>query len=185
MSEDVMEKYAIRQMNDYAISKWVNEMQVMNSADQYDTKSVRVRLFNTYGPGEIYSPYRSVICLFTYRALHGIPYTVYTGHNRTSTYISDMARTLANIAQNFIPGEVYNIGGHDYHDIQTVSDLIIKYTGADESKIVTYKESEPFTTKQKILDCKKAVRDLKHDPQTGIEEGIKNTVDWMRDYYQL
>ena len=73
MAEDVMDKHEVRQMNDYALSKWVNEQQIMNSAVQFDTKSVRVRLFNTYGPGEPYSPYRSVICLFCYRALHDIP----------------------------------------------------------------------------------------------------------------
>ena len=124
MSESVMDKFEIKQMNDYALSKWVNEQQVLNSAEQYDTESVRVRLFNTYGPGENYSPYRSVICLFIYRALHDIPYIVYKGHKRTSTYITDCARTLANISNNFIPGKVYNIGGTDYHDIETASSII-------------------------------------------------------------
>ena len=51
MSEDVMDKVAIRQMNDYAMSKRVNEMQILNSADRFGTETVRVRLFNTYGPG--------------------------------------------------------------------------------------------------------------------------------------
>ena len=57
MSEDVLDRVEIKQMNDYAMSKWINEMQVQNSATQFGTKSVRVRLFNTYGPGEYYSPY--------------------------------------------------------------------------------------------------------------------------------
>src|SRR6476661_6250408 len=48
MSEDVLDRVEIKQMNDYAMSKWINEMQVLNSATQYKTKSVRVRLFNTY-----------------------------------------------------------------------------------------------------------------------------------------
>ena len=52
MSEDLMEKMEIRQLNDYAISKWVNELQILNSAAKFTTETVRVRLFNTYGPGE-------------------------------------------------------------------------------------------------------------------------------------
>jgi dTDP-glucose 4,6-dehydratase len=189
MSEDVMEKYAIRQMNDYAISKWVSEMQIMNSADMFGTESVRVRLFNTYGPGEYYSPYRSVICMFTYRALHNMPYTVYQGHTRTSTYITDMVETLSNISDNFIAGEVYNIGGLDYHDIETASNLILKYaqnlndTTQVDDALVTYKEAEPFTTKHKKVDCSKAIRDLRHDPKVNLETGIKNTVAWMREVY--
>src|SRR4051794_7950182 len=125
MAEDVMDKVEIKQMNDYAMSKWVNEMQVRNSATQFGTKSVRVRLFNTYGPGEYYSPYRSVICLFSYRLLHDIPITVYRGYKRTSTFITDMARTLSNISNNFVPGEVYNIGGEDFHTIEEVADIIL------------------------------------------------------------
>lgn len=68
MSEDVMEKQEIKQLNDYALSKWVNECQIRNSATQFGTESVIVRLFNTYGPGEYYSPYRSVNCRFVYCA---------------------------------------------------------------------------------------------------------------------
>ena len=61
MYEKVMEEKPIKQMNDYAISKWVNELQIHNSELMFGTETVRVRLFNTYGPGEYYSPYRSVI----------------------------------------------------------------------------------------------------------------------------
>jgi dTDP-glucose 4,6-dehydratase len=49
MSEDVMDKFEIRQLNDYALSKWVNEQQANSAAVR--TESVRVRLFNTYGRG--------------------------------------------------------------------------------------------------------------------------------------
>ncbi len=185
MSEDVMDKYEVRQMNDYAISKWVNEMQVMNSAAQFGTESVRVRLFNTYGPGEPYSPYRSVICLFTYRALHEIPFIVYTGYKRTSTYITDMARTLSNITNNFITGEVYNIGGTDFHSIEDAADIILRLTGKEsiKDKLVTYQNEEILTTRKKLVDCSKAKRDLDHKTLVTLEEGIGNTVNWMKSYY--
>jgi dTDP-glucose 4,6-dehydratase len=187
MAEDVMDKYEIRQMNDYALTKWVNEQQVMNSAAQFNTESVRVRLFNTYGPGEPYSKYRSVICLFCYRALHNIPFTVYTGHKRTSTYITDMARTLSNIADNFKAGEAYNIGGLDYHSIEDAAEIILRLTGKKdmEKELVTYAESEILTTKHKIVDCQKAIRDLDHKTTVRLEEGIANTIAWMKQHYQV
>ncbi len=182
MSENVLSDLPIRQMNDYAISKWVNEQQVMNSADMHDTKSVRVRLFNTYGPGEPYSPYRSVICLFCYKALHNLPFTVYRGHHRTSTYVADTAYTLANISDSFKPGEVYNIGGLDYHSIEDAAELVVKHSGCSES-LVKYADPEPFTTLRKQVDCKKAVEELGHRTTVGLDEGIKNTIEWMRNYY--
>ena len=185
MSEDVMDKVEIKQMNDYAMSKWVNEMQVLNSTTQFGTRSVRVRLFNTYGPGEYYSPYRSVICLFTYRLLHDIPVTVYRGYRRTSTFITDTVQALSNIAGTFIPGEVYNIGGDDFHTIEEVPNLILKHLGKerDRDKLVVLKDEEMLTTREKKADCSKARRDLKLKSTVSLDDGIRQTIDWMKQVY--
>jgi len=183
MSEDVMEKYEIKQLNDYAMTKWVNEMQTMNSASMFGTETVRVRLFNTYGPGEFYSPYRSVNCVFCYRLLQNLPIIVYHGHKRTSTYVSDTVNALANIVSNFKEGEVYNLGGGDYHDIETLAKYVLQSTGADRS-LVNYKDSEPFTTKEKRIDNRKARRDLGFQVTVSLEDGVRRTVEWMRQVYK-
>ena len=184
MTEDVLSTQPIRQLNDYAISKWVSEMQIMNSADRFNTETVRVRLFNTYGPGEPYSEYRSVICQFIYRALHDIPYTVYLDHHRTSTYIEDTARTLANISQSFIPGEVYNISGDEYHDIKTLSDMILRYLGKSDDFVI-YEKIEAHNTKDKKSDNSKAKRDLDHRCTVTLEEGIPLTIEWQKEVYNV
>jgi dTDP-glucose 4,6-dehydratase len=185
MSEDVMEKVEIKQMNDYAMSKWVNEMQVLNSATQYGTKSVRVRLFNTYGPGEYYSPYRSVICLFCYRLLHDMPIIVYRGYKRTSTFITDTVQALATIADRFKPGEVYNIGGDDFHTIEEAADLIVKHLGkeGERAQLVTVKDEETLTTREKRADCSKARRDLNLKSTVSLDDGIQRTLAWMKEVY--
>lgn len=184
MSEDVMDTIEIKQLNDYAMTKWVGEMQVLNSASMYDTQSVRVRFFNTYGPGEYYSPYRSVNCLFCYRALHGIPFTVYRGHRRTSTYVTDAVSALANITENFQPGEVYNIGGGEYHSIESLAGYVLEATRADPG-LVTFTDSEPFTTKIKQIDNSKAQHDLHFSTTISLAEGVRKTVDWMRSVYKV
>ena len=184
MMESVMDEYEIKQLNDYAMTKWVNEMQVRNSTLQYGTETVVVRLFNTYGPGEYYSPYRSVNCRFLYCALHGLPWTVFRGHSRTSTYLADTVRTLANISENFKPGETYNIGGSHPHSIEELSDVILKITGASTS-LVNYQESEILTTKWKRVDTAKSVNDLDHKNSYSLEDGMRLTADWMRHAYNL
>ncbi len=184
MTEDVLMKHPIRQMNDYAISKWVSEMQIMNSADRFGTETVRVRLFNTYGPGEPYSEYRSVICKFIYHALHDMPYTVYLNHHRSSTYIDDTVRTLANISERFTPGEVYNIAGNEYHDIKLLSDMILGYLGKDDS-LVEYVDLEHHNTRDKKSDNSKAIRDLDHRCTVTLEEGIPLTIEWQKKVYNI
>jgi hypothetical protein len=158
MVETVMDDHQSAQMNDYAMTKWVNEMQVRNSALRYGTESVVVRLFNTFGPGEYYSPYRSVNCRFLYCALNGLPWTVFRGHSRTSTFLPDTVRTLANITDNFRPGETYNIGGTHHHTIEELSNAVLKVTGASSS-LPQYLETESLTTHHQLVDVSKATRD--------------------------
>jgi dTDP-glucose 4,6-dehydratase len=183
MREDVMDKVAIKQINDYAMTKWVNEMQILNSTDRFGTETVRVRLFNTYGPGEYYSEYRSAICVFIYKALHDLPYTVYTKHERTSSYIDDTVSTLANIVNNFKPGEVYNIAGSELHNMKHASDIILKYLGKDD-RLVEYHEAQPDTTLVKKVDGTKAVRDLQHKSTVTMEDGIPRTIEWQKEVYK-
>jgi dTDP-glucose 4,6-dehydratase len=184
MSEDVMDKVPIKQMNDYAMTKWVNELQILNSATMFGTETVRVRLFNVYGPREHYTPYRGVVPKFIYTALHDQHYTVYLGHKRTFEYVEDICRTFANIIDSFKPGEVYNLGSERQYEIKYVSDLILKHLGKSDSK-VTYKEAEPFTTRVKKPDSSKAVRDLDHKITVPLDEGISRTVEWMRKVYSV
>lgn len=182
MLEEVPDQHPIAQLNDYAISKWVNELQVRNSIATHRTETVIVRLFNTYGPGEPYSEYRSVVCKFIYCALHDLPYTVFLNHHRTSSYIDDTCRTLANISERFKPGAVYNIAGETYHDIRTLSDLILKTCGKTD-KLVTYAEYDHGNTRNKQTAADRAHADLNHRQTVSLEEGIARTVAWQRSYY--
>jgi len=182
MTEDVMDKVPIRQMNDYAIAKWVNELQIMNSAAMFGTETVRVRLFNVYGVGEYYTPYRGFIPKFIYKAMRDEPYTVFLGHRRTLEYVGDICRTLVDIIDCFKPSEVYNLGGDEQHEIKYVSDLILKFLEKDDSKI-SYREAEAFTTRVKTPDSSKAKRDLGFRLTVSAEEGIRRTVEWFKKLY--
>jgi dTDP-glucose 4,6-dehydratase len=189
MTEDVMEKNPIRdtyQMNDYAITKWAGELMCMNSSKMFGTETVRVRPVNCYGPHEHFTPYRGFIPKFIYHALFNKPYTVFKGHKRIIDFVEDSCRTWANIVDNFIPGEVYNVAGRLEweRDIKEYSDLILVAVKKDET-LVTYEEAEPFTTKVKTIDCSNAIRDLKHNPRVSPEGGIVRTVEWMKEYYRL
>jgi dTDP-glucose 4,6-dehydratase len=149
----------------------------------YNTDSVIVRIFNTYGPGEWFHPFRSVNCVFTYNLLNSIPITVFKGHTRTSTYVYDCARTISNIADNFKSGETYNIASQENHTIEYLAELILKHTKASPSLVKFEDKHEVLTTKDKFVDASKAVKDLDHKCTHSLEEGVIETIDWMRRYY--
>ena len=186
MSEDVMDRVPIKQMNDYAISKWVGELQCLNHAAMFGTETVRVRPVGCYGPHEYYSPYRGVIPIFVYHALMGEKFTVHRGHKRVFDYVEDTCRTFANIMDYFIPAEVYNVGGREEWviSIEELADIVLEATGANPG-LAEYKGEEDFTTRVKVVDFSKARRDLGHDPQVDIREGIRRYVAWARQVYQV
>jgi dTDP-glucose 4,6-dehydratase len=186
MSEDVMERIPLKQMNDYAITKWAGELQCLNHAAMFGVEVVRVRPVGCYGPHEYYSRYRGVIPIFVYHSLKGKEFTVFRGHKRIFDYVEDTCRTFANIVDNFIPGEVYNIGGKEEWSIgiEELAGIVLQATGASP-RLAEYKGEEGFTTRVKIVDFSKARRDLKHDPKIDIREGVRRYVAWARKVYEL
>jgi dTDP-glucose 4,6-dehydratase len=182
LSEDIPLNHSIIQHNDYAVTKWVNEIQIMNFEKRFGIPVVRLRFFNAYGPGEYYHNYRSVVCLFTYRALHRLPYDVYLGYHRVFMYIDDFIPTLANVVNSFHAGEVYNIGGHEFRSVKELSDLILNSIGSDDS-LVNYLPEDKHNVLNKKPDCSKAANMFGHDPRVTLEEGIPQTIDWMRRVY--
>lgn len=181
LSEDLSDRIPLRQPNEYALSKWANEVQIQNYTRRHDTEAVRLRFFNVYGPGETYHPYRSVIALFCHRALNGIPWEVYEGYARTFQYVSDFIPTLAGVLERGVPGEVYNLGGRDYRTVREVSDLILALTGADEG-LVTYLPEDVHNVRSKRPDNTKSFAQLGHDPEVTIEYGIPLTLEWMESH---
>lgn len=172
--------------NEYALSKWCNEKQIDIARANRGLQAITLRFFNAYGPGEYYTPYRSVVCLFCYRLLNNMPITVYRNYHRVFMYVDDWARSVANVAErfNYLPYGVYNIGGSEYRSVEELVDLIIAEIGTSSSQI-TYLTKEAANVTNKRPDISRAVQDLEHRCDISLEEGVKRTVEWMRATYEL
>lgn len=182
LKEEFSENLPLKQNNDYAISKWANELQIRNSIATQKTETLIVRLFNAYGPGEYYTPYRSVVSQFIYKALNNLAYEVYLDYYRVFMYIDDVVPTLCNIVDRFKTGEVYNIGGEEYVEVKKVSDMILEYLGKDDS-LVRYLTSDVHNVVSKRPDIAKAKKILGHRPNTPLSDGIPKTIEWYKKVY--
>lgn len=182
LTEEIPLQGSVIQQNDYAVTKWVNEIQCMNFEKRFGSPIMRLRFFNAYGPGEYYHSYRSVVCLFCYRALHDLPYTVYQDYHRVFMYIDDFIPTLANAADNFVPGEVYNIGGCEYRSVEELSRIILNHLKLTDS-LVAYLPKDKHNVQNKRPDISKAQKAFGHNPHVTLEEGVVRTLEWMRRVY--
>lgn len=187
LHEDDMLKYPVIQHNDYAITKWVNEKQIINGQIlNPHLQIMRVRLFNAFGKEEYYNDYRSVVCLFCYRVLHNLPITIYKNYYRVFMHVDDLVNTLGRIPHaewDKLNGNVVNIGGTEYCSVEDMHKIISKYV-PDSKSAVTYLAEDKHNTVSKMPDISRAVELLGHNPRITLEEGIAATLDWMRDYYK-
>lgn len=165
--------------NDYAVSKLVNEAQIVNAEKQWGSQTMRLRFFNAYGPGEQYHAYRSVVCLFAYRALHKLPYTVYEGYYRVFQYIDDLVRTLVNAATAFRPGLVANVAGTEYLSVRELHERLCELVPVSK-KLVTFLPEEKHNVLSKRPSVTIAKNVLGHDPRVTLDKGLRKTVDWLR-----
>lgn len=183
LHEDIPLQKSIIQHNDYATTKWVNEVQIMNFEKRHNLPCVRCRFFNAYGPGEYYHHYRSVIALFVYRAMFDIPYEVYEGYHRVFMYIDDFIPTLARVCERFVAGQVYNIGGIEFRSVHEASDLILKTLGKS-GNLVKYLPEDKHNIMNKRPNIERARAQFGHNPTITLEQGIPLTVAWMKKVYQ-
>ena len=56
--------------------------------------------------------------------------------------------------------------------------------GAQRQRLMVLKDEELLTTREKKADCSKARRDLDLKSTVSLEEGIRQTLDWMKAVYQ-
>lgn len=182
--ESIVDDSAPRQQNDYAISKWVNEEQIRRLLPS-GSYSI-LRFFNSYGPGEFYTPYRSVVSLFCYRMLTGKRVSVYDGYTRAFMFMGDFIPTLANAVDYGRKhwGEAVNIAGAEVRPVTDLARIAADATGADP-KLMIFLPEEVHNVRDKIPGTRSAELLLDHDPRVRLEEGVPITVEWMRKEYGL
>jgi dTDP-glucose 4,6-dehydratase len=97
-------------------------------------------------------------------------------------YIDDFIPTLSNVVDNFVAGEVYNIGGYEFRSVKEMSDIMLNYLHLDDS-LVNYLPEDKHNVMNKRPDIEKARQAFGHDPKIILEEGLPQTVDWMKKVY--
>lgn len=173
LTEDLLQSTAPQFHNEYALSKWVNERQIANARER-GLKAVIMRIFNVYGPGEHYTPYRSVVCRFLHAKLKGESVCVTPDAVRQLLYVDDFVRTAASIVDRFTvcEGKAINIAHPEPVKIETLARVV----GAYYSLV-----AEPENVTVKIADTHRARVLLDHQPQVSLQEGIERTLAWMQN----
>lgn len=123
----VRETHPLRPLHPYGVSKVAQDLLTAQYFSNYGLPGVRIRIFNTTGPGK-----EGDVCSdLTRRAVEielGIrPPTLLVGNLTTKRAIMDardLVRGLWLATEHCVPGEVYNVGGDRIYSVQEVIDVI-------------------------------------------------------------
>ncbi|WP_027720782.1 NAD-dependent epimerase/dehydratase family protein [Maridesulfovibrio zosterae] len=171
----------------YAINKYTAELYVKYYASMYAIPSVSIRVFNTYGPYEPHGAYRNVIPNFIVRAIKGEPLFI-TGdgtETRDFTFVGNTAQILTLAAlSDVVDGDIFNGGTGKPTQIVDLAKMIIEFTGS--SSEIVFKERRNWdAVKDRLSDISKSKSVLKYEPEVPLEEGLKKTVDWYVNTYEI
>ena len=140
---------------------------------------------NNYGP---YHFPEKLIPLVILHALDGRELPVY-GQGlqiRDWLYVEDHARALYLVATRGVPGETYNIGGHnEKRNIDVVrkicallDELRPRADGRSYAEQIVFVKDRPGHDLRYAIDAAKIGRELGWKPLETFESGIRKTVEW-------
>lgn len=166
----------------YAASRAACDLHLRTFFARYGFPVVFTRAANVYGPAQqLYRIIpRTIFCIKKGEKLqlHG------GGHStRSFIHIRDVAAATLKIAQNGISGEVYHISADSYVSIKSLVELICKMMGADFTKLVEIVDDRPGKDAAYLLDSDKLRKELAWADYIGLEEGIRETIDWLSDNF--
>ena len=162
----------------YDEAKRFSEAMTMAFHRKHGVRTSIARIFNTYGPRIKLNDGR-VVPAFLDQALHGKPITIFGDGSQTRSfcYVSDLVDGLFRL---LLSEEAYpvNLGNPLELTIREFAERIISLTGSRVS--ISYEPLPEDDPRQRKPDISKAVRILGWEPVVGLEEGLRETVEYFQ-----
>lgn len=169
----------------YSASKASSDHLVRAWHHTYGLPTVISNCSNNYGPFQFPE---KLIPLMILNALDGEPLPVYgDGLNvRDWLYVDDHAAALALVLDKGLPGEKYNVGGHNevknIEVVNTICDILDELrpkTGSlSRRNLITYVKDRPGHDLRYAIDASKIERELGWKPEETFETGLRRTIEW-------
>ena len=169
----------------YSASKASADMLVRAWHDTYGMPTLITRCSNNYGP---YQFPEKLIPLIINNCLTHKNLPVYgDGLNvRDWLYVGDHCRAISMVLDKGVPGQVYNVGGHNERSNIHVVKTIIQYLHDNVDKtidesLIRYVGDRKGHDKRYGIDPAKIMREVGWAPSIAYEDGIAQTIRWYLD----
>ncbi len=184
----------------YAASKKSNELMAHVYSHLYGLPTTGLRFFTVYGP---WGRPDMALFLFTKAIIEDKPIDVfnYGKMQRDFTYIDDIVNGVIKVIDNppkgnpswsgknpdpsssKAPYKIYNIGNNNPVQLMDFIEAIEKKLGKKAKKNML--PLQPGDVPSTYADVSGLIEDFGYKPETSIQEGINNFIDWYLDFFDI
>jgi len=168
----------------YAASKKSNELMAHTYSHLFGISTTGLRFFTVYGP---WGRPDMALFLFTKAALEGKSIDVFNNGEmvRDFTYIDDIVEGVVRVIDNprttTPPYKVYNIGNNNPVELMDFIKAIENKLGKTiEKNMMPLQAGDVPATYADVSDL---VEDLGYKPETPVQDGINQFIDWYLDFF--
>lgn len=182
----------------YAATKRSNELMAHSYSSVFGLPTTGMRFFTVYGP---WGRPDMALFLFSRAILAGEPIQVFNHghHKRDFTYVDDIVEGVVRVldrvakpdprwdsahpdpAYSAAPYRIYNIGSNRPVELLRYIEVLEQCLGRKAQKILL--PLQPGDVADTFADVRELIDDIGYQPTTPVEVGVRNFVDWYRDYY--
>ncbi|MFA6512078.1 MAG: NAD-dependent epimerase/dehydratase family protein [Patescibacteria group bacterium] len=164
----------------YAATKKATELMAYTYHHLHKLQCTCLRFFTVYGP---WGRPDMALFKFTKNILADQPIDIYNNgkHQRDFTYIDDIVAGILAAVDNPFPYEIINLGNSHTEDLLHFIEIIEQVLGKKARRNLL--PMQPGDVEKTYADITKAKQLLHFEPKTRIDEGIKNFINWYREYY--
>ncbi len=182
----------------YAASKKANELMAHTYSYLYGLPSTGLRFFTVYGP---WGRPDMALFLFTKAILNDEPIKIFNNGEmqRDFTYIDDIVEGVVRVMEKIpaanpewssdspdpstscVPYKLYNIGNNQPVALMEFIEAIEKALG--RKAIREFLPLQPGDVPATYADVSDLAEDTGFKPSTSVETGIRNFVEWYKEYY--
>jgi len=183
----------------YGATKKSNELMAHAYSCLYDIPVSGLRFFTVYGP---WGRPDMALFIFTKKIINGEKIDIFNNgkHKRDFTFIDDIVEGIIRVTDNIAesnpnwdsnspdpatskaPYRLYNIGNNSPVELIRFIELIEK--NLEKKSIKNFLPLQPGDVPETYANIDSLKDAINYTPRTSIEIGIKNFINWYKEYYK-
>jgi len=166
------ESYLIEPISPYGISKSAAEKYLFMLGPKVGLRTAALRLFNTFGPGQVFTPYVGVITIFIHRLLEGLPPVIFGDgeQRRDFIHVDDVIKAFLAVMNSDINGIAINIGTQTATSVNQIAEMLTAKIAPSMKPV--REPARPEELRNSVADITLAKKLFGFDPKARLETYI-------------